>query len=67
MAQQKQKTLAQLKASNDEAISGLDAAINTLAGLTSIQTERRKHDKQTQDQTVDAVDILDSRKPSGRR
>lgn len=61
MAQPKPKTPAELQASNDDAINQLDAVINKLRGLFSIQTERRKHDAQRLDQTQPATDILDSR------
>lgn len=38
-----------------------DDRLKTLDGLLSIQTERRKHDAQTKDQTKPAKDILDSK------
>lgn len=37
-------------------------AIDILAGLSSIQDERRKHDAQTKDQAQPAKDILDKDK-----
>lgn len=37
-------------------------AIDILAGLSSIQDERRKHDAQTKDQTQPAKDIFDKDK-----